>query len=67
VKLAELSASHCSKIVEGLVLECKEERSSEMHIYFVLCGVRSLRLCACNQLTEDNKEEELVDVAPGWG
>jgi hypothetical protein len=24
-------------------------------------------LCACRRLTEINKEEELVDVAPGWG
>jgi hypothetical protein len=33
----------------------------------VLCGVRVLRLCACNLIEEANKEEELVDVAPGWG
>jgi hypothetical protein len=67
VRLVELSASHCSKIVEGLVLERKEEGSSELRRSFVLCGIRFLRLCACNRLTEDNKEEELVDVAPGWG
>jgi hypothetical protein len=24
-------------------------------------------LCACRILAERNKEEELVDVAPGWG
>jgi hypothetical protein len=24
-------------------------------------------LCACRRLTEINKEEELVDVALGWG
>jgi hypothetical protein len=29
---------------------------------------RILFLCACNLLTKDNRrEEELVDVAPGWG
>jgi len=28
---------------------------------------RVLRLYADNQLSEENKEEELVDVAPGWG
>jgi hypothetical protein len=33
----------------------------------VLGGVGFWWLCACNRLTEDNKEEELVDVAPGWG
>jgi hypothetical protein len=38
-----------------------------MRISFVLCGVRFLRLFACNQLTEDFKEEELVDVALGEG
>ena len=67
MKLAELSASHCSKTVEGLVLEHKKEGSSELCRSFVLCKVRVLRLCACNRLTEDNKEEELVDVALGWG
>jgi hypothetical protein len=67
VKLAELSASRCSKTMEGLVLEHKEEGSSELRRSFVMCGVRVLRLCPCNQLTEDNKEEDLVDVALGWG
>ena len=67
MRLAELSASHCSNIVEGLVLERKEEGSSELCRYFVLCGVRFLRLCACNRLNEDNKEEKLVDVSQGWG
>jgi hypothetical protein len=35
----------------------------------ILCLVwsKGLRLCACNLLTEYNKEEDLVDVAPGWG
>jgi hypothetical protein len=29
---------------------------------------RILWICACRILTKDNKrEEELVDVAPGWG
>jgi hypothetical protein len=37
VRLAELSASHCSEIVEGLVLEHKEEGSSELHKYSILC------------------------------
>jgi hypothetical protein len=67
VELAELSASHYSKTVEGLMLEQKEERSSELCRSYVMCRVRVLRLFACNRLTEDNKEEELVDVAPGWG
>jgi hypothetical protein len=67
VELAELSASYYSKTVEGLVLECKEEGSSELHRSSVLCRVRFLRLFACNRLTEDNKEEDLVDVASGWG
>jgi hypothetical protein len=48
VELVELSASHYSKTVEGLVLEHKEEGSSELHRSFVMCGVRVLRLCACN-------------------
>jgi hypothetical protein len=35
----------------------------------IFCPVRSrvLRLCACNRLTKDNKEEEFVGIAPGWG
>jgi hypothetical protein len=53
--------------MEGLVLERKEEGSSELRRSFVRCGVRVLRIYACNRWTEDNKEEELVDVALGWG
>jgi hypothetical protein len=52
VRLAELSASPCSKIEEGLVLERKEEGSSELRRSFVLCGVRFLKICSCNRLTE---------------
>jgi hypothetical protein len=48
--LAELGASSCSKTVKGFVLECKEEGSSELRRYSVLCGVGFLRLCACNPL-----------------
>jgi hypothetical protein len=55
VGLAELSASHCRNIVEGLVLEHKEEGSSELCSSSILCRIRFLRLCACNQLSEDNK------------
>jgi hypothetical protein len=46
--LCETCTSHCSKIVECLVLECKEEGSSELRGSFVLWGIRVLRLCACN-------------------
>jgi hypothetical protein len=49
------------------VLECKEEGSSKLRRSSVLCKVRAFRLCACNLLTKDNKEEELVDVAQGGG
>ena len=65
--LCEICTSQFSKIVEGLVLECKEEGSSEICRSSVMCGVRFLRLCACNRLTEDNKEEELVELSPRWG
>jgi hypothetical protein len=44
-----------------------EGGSSELHRSPVLGEVGFLRLCACNRLLEDNKEEELVDIAPGWG
>jgi hypothetical protein len=35
----------------------------------ISCLLRSriLMLCACKKLDKDNKEEELVDVAPRWG
>jgi hypothetical protein len=33
----------------------------------VLCGVGFLWICAYRLLIEDNKEEELVDVALGEG
>jgi hypothetical protein len=38
VRLVELSVSHCSEIVEGLVLEHNEEGYSELHTSSVLCG-----------------------------
>jgi hypothetical protein len=33
----------------------------------ILSEVGFLRLCACNPLNGENKEEELVDVAPWCG
>jgi hypothetical protein len=45
----------------------REGGSNEVHRSPVLRRVGFDNLRACNQLTEANKEEELVDEAPGWG
>jgi hypothetical protein len=44
-----------------------EGGSRELRRSPVLGEVAFLRLYACNQLLEDNKEEELVDIALWWG
>jgi hypothetical protein len=49
------------------VLKCKEEESSEMHRSSVLCEVRVLNSFVMSPIEDTNKEEELVEVAPGWG
>ena len=65
-RLVELSAGPCSRLWKAL---CCNARKKDLASCADLCPMRSrvLRICACNRLTKDNKEEELVDVAPGWG
>jgi hypothetical protein len=55
-------------IVEGLVLypSSKKEDLAECAQISYLLWSRIWMLCSCKKLENDNKEEELVDVAPGW-
>ena len=50
-----------------MLISTGEGGSSELRRSPILGEVGFLRLYACNSLTKENKEEELVDVAPGWG
>jgi hypothetical protein len=56
-------------IVEGLVIypSLKKEDLAECVQISCLLRSRIWMLCACKKLDKDNKEEELVGVAPGWG
>jgi hypothetical protein len=56
--LCKTCRAECKSLCDtigGLVMQHKEEGSSELHKSSVLCGVRVLRLCACNRVTEDYK------------
>jgi hypothetical protein len=46
-EIGKLSASYCN-----LVLKSKEEGSSELRRYYVLCEVRVIEALCCNCLTE---------------
>jgi hypothetical protein len=50
-----------------LYLSSKKEDLVEYAQISCLLRSRILMLCACKKLDKDNKEEELVDIAPGWG
>jgi hypothetical protein len=66
VRLVELSASDCKRLWKDLCCNIGKEDLARCTIS---CPLRSKIswLCACRRLTERNKEEELVDIAPGWG
>jgi hypothetical protein len=52
---------------EGLFVVTQGRRIYRAAQIFYPMWRRVLRICACNLLKKANKEEDLVDVALGWG
>jgi hypothetical protein len=64
VELAVLSPSVCKRLGAQIL---GEGGSSKVCISLVLCRVGFGGFVVVTYLTKENKEEELVNVAPGWG
>jgi hypothetical protein len=65
-----LSASDSKRLCKGSMLRPRSGKKDLAKCVQISCLMRSriLWLCACRRLTKDNnREEELVDIAPGWG